>query len=209
MGDFLEKVPHTPQKLPNKKNRYPWKEARTTRFLFLCREGEFSFAVRAVQILVSAPLAYRLLRSLALRKVSERWRRNKNARHKAITRRARARSPHKTATYCTSLGEKPPHKTATYCTSLREKPPHKTATYCTSLGESRHTKRLRTAPHLGKSRRTKRLRTAPRLGKSRHTKRLRTAPCLGKKPPPCASREGAIDCGTKSGRRSRSCACLF
>ena len=44
------------------------------RFLFLCGEGEFSFAVRAVQILVCAPPARRLLRSLALRGVGEWWR---------------------------------------------------------------------------------------------------------------------------------------
>ena len=152
----MEKVPHTPQKLPNKKNSYPWKEVRTTRFLFLCGEGEFSRTVTAIQTRVPAPLARRLLRSLALRKVSERWRRSKNARHKAVTRRARARSPHKTATYCTSLGEKPPHKTATYCTSLREKPPHKTATYCTSLREK--------APSLREQRGGDRLRGQNRAG---------------------------------------------
>ena len=67
----MEKVPHTPQKLPNKKDCYPWKEVRTTRFLFLCLQGEFSFDVCAEQILVCAPIAYRLLRSLALRSVCE------------------------------------------------------------------------------------------------------------------------------------------
>ncbi len=83
------------QKTPQTGYCYPWKEVRTTCFLFLCREGEFSFARTAVQILVCAPLAYRLLRSPTLRKVSERWQRSKNARHKAVARRARALcSPH-------------------------------------------------------------------------------------------------------------------
>ena len=69
----MKKVPHAPQKLPKKGYMYPWKEVQTTRFLFLCREGEFSFAVRAEQILVCAPIARGLLRSLALRGVGERW----------------------------------------------------------------------------------------------------------------------------------------
>ena len=67
MGDFLKKAPHAPQKLPQKRNRYPRKEVRTTRFLFLCGIGEFSRTRTAIQTLVCAPLAYRLLRSLALR----------------------------------------------------------------------------------------------------------------------------------------------
>ena len=74
---LLEKSPRAPPKLPNKRDCYPRKEGRTTRFLFLCSKGEFSFALTAVQILVCAPIARRLLRSLALRRVSERWGRNK------------------------------------------------------------------------------------------------------------------------------------
>ena len=81
---------------------------RTTCFLFLCLQGEFSFARTAIQTPVPASLARGLLRSLALRSVGEWWGRSKNARHKAAMRRATARSPHKTATYCTSLGEKAP-----------------------------------------------------------------------------------------------------
>ena len=70
----MKKVPHTPQKLPKQKYCYPRKEVRTTCFLFLCHEGEFSLAVCAEQILVCAPIAYRLLQSLALRGVGGRWR---------------------------------------------------------------------------------------------------------------------------------------
>ena len=105
-GSF-EKDPSSSPKTPQKWDCYPRKEERTTCFLFSCGEGEFSLAVRAVQILVCAPLAYRLLRSLALRGVGERWRGSKSAQHAAAMRRARARSPHKTAAYCTSLGESP------------------------------------------------------------------------------------------------------
>ena len=46
--------------------------------------GEFLFAVAAVQILVCAPLAYRLLRSLALREVSERWGRRFKAKQSCV-----------------------------------------------------------------------------------------------------------------------------
>ena len=91
---LLKKSPRAPPKLPNKKDCYPWKEVRTTCFLFSCGGGEFSFAVCAVQILVCAPIARGLLRSLALRGVGERWGRSKNARHKAATHRASARPPH-------------------------------------------------------------------------------------------------------------------
>ena len=69
----MKKVPHTPQKLPKQKYGYPRKEVRTTRFLFLCLQGEFSRTVTAIQAPVPASLAYRLLRSLALRGVGEWW----------------------------------------------------------------------------------------------------------------------------------------
>ena len=74
-GGLLKKSPRAPPKLPNKRDCYPRKEVRTTRFLFSCGEGEFSFAVTAVQISVCAPPARGLLRSLALRDVGERWQR--------------------------------------------------------------------------------------------------------------------------------------
>ena len=57
---------------------------------FLCGEGEFSFAVRAVQILVCAPIARGLLRSLALRGVGEWWQGSKSAQHAAAMQRASA-----------------------------------------------------------------------------------------------------------------------
>ena len=67
-----------------------------------CGEGEFSRTVTAIQAPVSAPIARGLLRSLALREVSEWWRRNKTCCTKRLRDvRERDKPPHKPATYRT------------------------------------------------------------------------------------------------------------